>query len=140
MLHRVALSAGILTLLTPLLCSAQMKDPPRVYIEQSRSWAVGGWSPLIGLLATGGGDRPQTAEIMHTFTKRCPDVIPTLERAKANYVLLLEHEGGKSVFRRDNKYAVFTASGDLVKSGSTRMLGNAVGEACMAITGKPASS
>jgi hypothetical protein len=94
---------------------------------------------LFGLLAAGGGARPQTAEVINTFSKRCPAVTPTLDREKAEYVVLLEHEGGKNVFRRDNKYAVFTASGDLVKSGSTRILGNAVGEACQAITGKAAS-
>jgi hypothetical protein len=94
---------------------------------------------LFGLLAAGGGARPQTAEVINTFSKRCPAVTPTLDREKADYVVLLEHEGGKNVFRRDNKYAVFTASGDLVKSGSTRILGNAVGEACQAITGKAAS-
>jgi hypothetical protein len=137
MLRRILLWTVVLTVAMP--CLGQTERQPRVYIEQSRSWALGGWSPLTGLLAAGGGARPQTAEIINTFAKRCPAVTPALEREKADYVLLLEHDGGKSIFRRDNKYAVFTASGDFVQSGSTRILGNAVSQACEAIMAKPAS-
>jgi hypothetical protein len=99
MSYRVPLRPVVL--LMPMLCVGQTGQQPRVYVEQSRSWAVGGWNPLTGLLAAGGGARPQTAEIIHTFTKRCPAVTPTLERGKAGYIVLLEHEGGKSIFRRD---------------------------------------
>ena len=110
---------------------------PRVYIEESRSWTVNGWSPLTGLLgALGGGDRPQTVEVIHTFSKRCPEVVVTRQREGSDFLVVVEREGGKSIFRKDNKYAVFNGSGELVKAGSTRMLGSAVGEACEAIRAK----
>jgi hypothetical protein len=48
-------------------------------------------------------------------------------------VVLLDREGGKGLLRRDNKIAVFDREGDLLHSGSTRSLGNAVKDACEAI-------
>ena len=111
------------------------KERTRVFITASQSWSVGGWSPWWGLAGgTGGGARPQTAEITKSFVKNCPEVIPTLDRTQAEFVLMVEHEGGKSVVRRDTKYAVFDAGGDHVASGSVRMVGTAVRKACEAIT------
>jgi hypothetical protein len=54
-------------------------------------------------------------------------------REGADFVVVLEREGGKSILRKDNKYAVFSGSGDLVTVGSTRMLSSAVSGACEAI-------
>ena len=131
---RVAMVCAGLLASGPTLAAAEQ---PRVFIDDSRSWTLNGWSPFTGLLgAFGGGDRPQTVEIIHTFTKRCPLVTPTRQRESADFVVVLEREGGKSIFRKDNKYAVFTHSGDLVKVGSTRMLSSAVSEACEAILAK----
>ena len=49
-------------------------------------------------------------------------------------VVVLDHEGGKSIVLRKNKIAVFDRrSGDLVISRSTRSLGNSVQDACEAI-------
>jgi hypothetical protein len=56
-----------------------------------------------------------------------------MKQEGAHYVLLLEHEGGKGAMRRDNKFAVFNRDGDVLKSGSTRTLGNAVKDACAAL-------
>jgi hypothetical protein len=81
----------------------------------------------------GGGARPQTVEITKSFAKNCPAVVPTLDRSQADFVLLIEHEGGKSVFRKDTKYAVYRASGDHLASGSARMVGTAARKACEAI-------
>jgi hypothetical protein len=53
---------------------------------------------------------------------------------------MLEREGGKSIFRKDNKYAVFTGEGDLVEAGSTRMVSTAVSQACEAIVAKAAGT
>jgi len=49
-------------------------------------------------------------------------------------VVLLQQEGGKDVISKDNKFAVFDNEGDSIASGSTRNLGNAVKDACAAIT------
>ena len=108
----------------------------RVYVTDSESWELrGGWSADesggSGFLQ--GGARPQTAEIMKTFRQRCPAVTVTSQLDRADYVVLLDHEGGKGLIRRDNKVAVFNREGDLMHAGSTRALGNAVKDACEAI-------
>ena len=112
------------------------EEKVRVFITDSESWQVsGGFGGTSGTSGGGvsGGARPQTVEIMKTFGKRCPELTVTLRRDKADYVVLLEHEGGKGVARRDNKVAVFNADGDMIYSGSTRTLGNSVKNACKAI-------
>ena len=80
--------------------------------------------------ATRGGARPQTAEIIKTFRERCPDLETTMEKEKADYFVILDHEGGKHWLRKDNKVVVFDRAGTSVFSGSTRSLGNAVQDAC----------
>jgi hypothetical protein len=81
-----------------------------------------------------GGARPQTAEIIKTFGERCPQVIINNIQAKADYVVLLDHEGGKGALRHKNKVAVFArVSGDSIVSKSTLSLGGSVQDACEAI-------
>lgn len=109
----------------------------RVFITDSKSWEIagggGGSSAGFGG-ATRGGARPQTAEIIKTFGERCPGVIVNNKQEKADYVVLLDHEGGKGLILHDNKVAVFNKDGDSIVSHSTRSLGNAVKDACEAIT------
>jgi len=112
-------------------------EKPRIYVTDSKSWevssGVGGTSDAIGG-SGGGGARPQTAEIIKTFGERCPAVTINNKQEKADYVVLLDHEGGKASFLRDNKVVVFNKDGDSIVSASTRSLGNAVKDACTAIT------
>lgn len=109
----------------------------RVFVSDSQSWEMsgnaGGSSGAFAAHSAGGA-RPQTAEIVKTFGERCPDVIINNKPDKADYVVLLDHEGGKSLVKRDNKMAVFNKDGDSIVSHSTRSLGNAVKDACDAIT------
>jgi hypothetical protein len=109
-------------------------EKPRVFITDSKSWeisgAVGGTSDGFGGESKGGA-RPQTAEIIKTFGERCPTVIVNNKQEKADYVVLLDHEGGKELISRDNKVVVL--DGDSIVSRSTRILGNAVKDACVAI-------
>ncbi len=116
-----------------LLSAAQN---PRVFITDSKSWEIagggGGTSEGFGG-ATRGGARPQTAEIIKTFGERCPNVTINNKQEKADYVVLLDHEGGKGYLRKDNKVAVFNWDGDSIVSKSTRSLGNAVQDSCEAI-------
>lgn len=111
-------------------------EKPRVFVTDSKSWemagGVGGTSDGFGGGAKG-GDRPQTGEIIKTFGERCPSVIVNNKKEKADYVILLDHEGGKDVVNRDNKVVVFNKDGDAIMSHSTRLLGNAVKDACAAI-------
>jgi PEGA domain-containing protein len=82
-----------------------------------------------------GGARPQTAEIIKTFGERCPQVIINNIQAKTDYIVLLDHEGGKGALRHKNKVAVFArVSGDSIVSKSTLSLGGSVQDACEAIT------
>jgi len=111
-------------------------DQLLVYVTDSQSWSMtGGFT--FGTQGGGGystgGARPQTAEIIKTFGERCPELTVTNDRTKADYIVLLDHEGGKGIIRKDNKVAVFEYTGMNLYSGSTRSLGNAVKDACKAI-------
>ena len=115
---------------------AAAADKPRVYITDSKSWEVssGGGGTAGGFATAGsGGARPQTAEIIKTFGERCPNAIVNNKQEKADYVVLLDHEGGKNPISRDNKVVVFNKDGDSIMSASTRSLGNAVQGACSAM-------
>jgi len=130
------MKSSMAVLVVCLSMAALAADNPRVYVEDSQSWevkgSVGGTDDAFGG-TTGGGARPQTAEIIKTFSERCPNTIINNRRDKADYVVLLQHEGGKSLIVRDNKVVVFNRDGDSILSGSTRSLGNSVTDACTAI-------
>lgn len=69
-----------------------------IYVSDSDSWSMtggfaGGGSGAAGVST--GGARPQTAEIIKTFGERCPDLEATMEKKKADYFVILDHEGGK---------------------------------------------
>lgn len=108
----------------------------RVYVSDSQSWEMGGgWGAANGAGGghESGGARPQTAEIIKTFGEKCPEVTVTNNKDRANYAVILDHEGGKGGLRKDNKVAVFNRDGDAIFSHSTITLGNAVKDACAAI-------
>src|SRR5450759_111567 len=113
------------------------QDNPRGFITDSQSWEIsghaGGSGGTFGA-ETHGGARPQTAEIIKTFGQRCPLVTINNIQAKVDYIVLLDHEGGKGLLRHRNKVAVFAKqSGDALVSKSTLSLGGSVQEACEAI-------
>ena len=112
-------------------------DKPRVFITDSQSWEMSGHSGGAGGAFGGeahGGARPQTAEIVKTFGERCPQVVTNNIQEKADYIVVLDHEGGKGLLRHKNKVAVFTRiTGDSVVSKSTLSLGGSVQDACDAI-------
>ncbi|HZQ96262.1 MAG TPA: PEGA domain-containing protein [Candidatus Sulfotelmatobacter sp.] len=120
---------------TALLCAAE--DKARVFITDSTSWEVNGQAGGAGGAfgsSVHGGARPQTAEIIKTFGERCPNVMVNNRQEKADYIVLLDHEGGKGLLRHKNKVAVFNReTGDSIVSHSTLSLGGSVEEACKAI-------
>lgn len=131
------MKTGLVVFILGLALSAMAADKPRIYIQESESWEIGGGGVGVdgsGATSGRGGARPQTAEIIKTFGERCPGVTVNNRRDKADYVVLLQHEGGKSLVLHDNKVAVFNHEGDTILSHSTITLGNAVGDACAAIT------
>jgi len=120
----------------PELKIAASDGKVRVYIADSQSWQVtGGWGVSNGSGGghQSGGARPQTAEIFKTFSERCPKLTTTNNKEKANYAVILDHEGGKGLLAHRNKVVVFNRDGDTIFSASTRSLGNSVKDACEAI-------
>jgi hypothetical protein len=113
-------------------------DRARVFITDSQSWSIagsaGGANGAYGG-SMAGGARPQTAEIVKTFGERCPQVVTNNKQDRADYIVVLDHEGGKGVLRHKNKVAVFNRiTGDSIVSKSTLSLGGSVDDACNAIT------
>src|SRR5438270_4769548 len=100
---RSFLNFVILSLVIPV--AAQTAQKPRAFVSDSQSWQMtgssGGSSSGFGG-HTQGGARPQTAEIIKTFGERCPQVTINNKQDKADYVVLLDHEGGKGLALRDN--------------------------------------
>jgi hypothetical protein len=133
---RLLVYISILAVLLIPAAAQTASGKPRVFISDSQSWQIsgnsGGSSSGFGG-HTSGGARPQTAEIIKTFGERCPQVTVNNKQDKADYVVLLDHEGGKGLALKDNKVAVFNSDGDSIVSHSTRSLGNAVKDACEAI-------
>lgn len=118
---------------------APAPEKPRVFITDSQSWEVRGSAGggANGFAAEShGGARPQTAEIIKTFGQRCPEVIVNNKQQVADYIVLLDHEGGKGYLQHRNKVAVFEhVSGDVVVSHSTLSVGGSVEDACKGIVG-----
>ncbi len=130
---RISVVLGLL--LIPIMAIGA--DKPRVFIGDSDSWQItggGAGNSRGGGGAVTGGARPQRVEIMKTFSKQCPQIIITIREEKADFLVLLEHEGGKGAIRKDNKVAVFNQDGDMLFANSTRSLGNSVKDACGVIT------
>lgn len=112
-------------------------EKPRVFVTDSNSWetrsAIGGSdSGFAG--ASAGGARPQTAEVIKTFGQRCPGVTINNRSQASDYIVELDHEGGKGLLQHKDKVAVFVrTSGDSIFSKSTLSIGGSVQDACDAI-------
>jgi hypothetical protein len=112
-------------------------DKPRIYVTESDSWQVhggggGGGGGFGGY--SGGGASPQTAEIVKTFGQRCPNVVVNNRPEMTDYVVTLQHEGGKGLLRKKDKVAVFVRkTGDSIFSESTLSVGGSVQDACGAM-------
>lgn len=133
MLKRCSFTA-LVVILTAATFMAQEKL--RVFVTDSQSWEMRGAAGASDGTGGGhfsGGARPQNAEIAKTFGERCPQVTVSINQEKANYIVTLDHEGGKGLARKDNKWVLYNKDGDMIGSGSTRSLGNSVKDACEAI-------
>ena len=144
---RILPAAAFCLLAVPLAASAQQPaaappaDRARVFITDSNSWeqrgASGGGANSRGggfFSSSSGGARPQTAEIIKTFTQRCPQVQINNRPEMVDYVVELDHEGGKGLLTHKDKIAVFVrTSGDSIFAKSTLSVGGSVQDACGAI-------
>ena len=128
---------GFLLCLVLATQAAFGQEKVRVFIADSDSWSIGGGFGSGSRRGGGGakgGARPQTVEIMKNFRDNCPVAIVTIREDRADFLVFLEHEGGKGFTRKDNKVAVFDKDGDLIYANSTRSLGNSVKDTCRTIT------
>jgi hypothetical protein len=87
--------------------------------------------PLPAIRAAAPDRKPR---IIKTFGERCPQVVINNKQDKADYIVVLDHEGGKSILAHDSKVAVFNSDGDAIVSHSTRSIGTSVKDACEAIS------
>ena len=115
-------------------------EKPRVFITESQALNVtndAAAGDSKSALSLTGGNTPQSLDVIKSFTQRCPEVLVTGDREKADYLVRLDHEAVNPTtpFLRGNKVAVFDKSSDLVYSSSARILGNVVKGACAAILG-----
>src|SRR5579863_611357 len=117
--------------------SAAPAEKARVFVTDSESWEMsghGGGGGGVFASEQHGGARPQTAEIVKTFGQRCSEVVVNNRQDVADYIVVLDHEGGKGALRHKNKVAVFERnSGDVIVSHSTLSLGGSVEDACNGI-------
>jgi hypothetical protein len=133
----VALSALLFSI--SLVVGASDQTPPKssqrpvVFVQPSDSWkvssSVGGDRNVI--IGTGhGGKEPQTAKIYQLLQHRsdCSGLAPNMIQEKADYVMLVEHGGGKG-----NRWAVSNKDGDVIGSGESFMIANSVSDACRAV-------
>lgn len=77
------------------------------------------------------GKDPQIAKIYQELQRRkeCQAFSENMIKEKADYLLLLQHGGGKG-----NRWAVSNKNGDVIASGDSLLLGNSVRDACLAIS------
>ncbi len=116
-------------------------EKPRVFVTESTAVQVSGSATTVeakGSLALTGGTSPQSVEVMKAFAQRCPAVLVTANREKADYLVRLDHEAisPATPFVHGNKVAVFDKQEDLIYSESSRLLSSAVKGACAVISAR----
>ena len=148
MMRKIVAAVFVMSLSVVPMCVAQVAQvapvpadsapQPRIYVTDSNSWQVsGGGGGTAGGFggSSSGGAAPQTAEIIKTFGQRCPQAVINNHLQMADYVVELDHEGGKGMFAHKDKVAAFVRkSGDSIFSESTLSVGGSVQDACKAIT------
>lgn len=124
-----ALLIALLILISPVFS----QEKPRVFVTNSEGWAsAGGFGGSNGTFSgfAAGGSTPQTVEVIDRFAKQCPGVTVTNNKENATFIVLFDRDRGDA---RRNKIAVFKKDGDLLYSGKTHAVANAVKDACAAI-------
>jgi hypothetical protein len=83
----------------------------------------------LRVFVAGTGSR---AESINHLNKRCPELTVTLDQEKAAYIIVHD-DTGAGPGRKPQKVAVSNREGDVIYSGATRSIGNAMKDACNAI-------
>jgi len=99
----------------PMSAADKAPMPPdaeraRVFITDSQSWEMGGYSGGSGGAGGGmvhGGARPQTAEVIKTFSERCPQVMPNnRQEPTMSFCLITRAARDSSATRTRSRYSV----------------------------------
>jgi len=120
--------------------SVPSDDKTRVLVTDSQSWEARGYSSAGGNKNGWGasssyasGARPQTAEIIKTLNERCPQLVVTNRLDKADFVITLDHEGGKAVVASQQNHGIQQRwRRDLQQIEIS--LGNSVKDACQVMS------
>jgi hypothetical protein len=124
----------VLIMLLTALASAQT----RVFLEASAGYrTVSGVDHSVPRLDSAGHN--QFMELAKTFLQRCPEVTPTIDKDKADFVVTMNWApttrffiGGKLIHKPD-QILVTNKEGDIIFSGVARSVGGDTEDACKAI-------
>lgn len=116
----------------------------RVFLEAAAgNKTVPGVDHVVPLSDAAGHD--QFMELAKTFLQRCPEVIPTVYKDKADFVVSMNWSsrtrffGGGKIFHKPDQIIVVNKEGDIIFSGVARSVGGDTEGACKAIMhGRPA--
>jgi hypothetical protein len=107
---------------------AQAPAKPRVFITNSYFWEIlcnMGAAGDIRTVSRRSGTTLQISKIISNFREKCPGFTVTANKERADYVLVVEEDDQST-----ESYVVFDKEGDTLGSGSTRLMGTAMKEAC----------
>lgn len=105
---------------------------PVIYVmPNALSNAGSGENSQVVVDSSHNGKEPQVAKTYQELQRRkeCQGFSENMMKEKADYLLLLQHGGGKG-----NRWALSDKDGNVVASGDSLILGNSVKDACLAIT------
>jgi hypothetical protein len=137
MFNRLAVALAALTLATAIV--AQQKPTIRVFVIDLDSWTESGTSVVTKDVATSSyhaGVQQMHTEQVKTLNKSCPIVTITVDKAKADLVVVWDTKTWQqtSWSGHQNEYTVYNSKGDLVGSGAAHRMTNAAKEICGILT------
>jgi len=103
---------------------------PVVYVMPNALAGVAGSDSGVIVDSAHNGKEPQIAKIYQELQHHpeCKQFAENMIKEKADYLLLLQHGGGKG-----NRWAVSDKQGNVFASGESLLLGNSVKDACLAM-------
>jgi hypothetical protein len=110
-------------LVSATLLSAQGK--PRVFVSTGEPQQITDSAKARGPR----NYKTNVVEVQAVFMQWCPEVTVTTEKSKADFSVVIDAGSNQP-----DRVSVFDKNGDLIFTGSTRMLRNAVKNACNVIT------
>ena len=120
----------VVVFLTSTLLLAGDKKPA-IYVADRNSAQITSSGDTTQVSGEGAGNST-TAATIKDLNQSCPQAAVTLNRNAADYTLIVGDTHGFPM-EKDKQAVLATADGSVVYSGSARLLGNAVKDACAAM-------